>query len=70
MEHDQYLVVKEVAAITRMSKAQVYGLIKEGILASIQLPGCTRLLVAKADLDAYLQAGRRPSSLPLTGERR
>jgi excisionase family DNA binding protein len=55
---EPYLTVKEVAAITRLSKAKVYALIEQGILPSVQPPG----LVAPADLRAYLEAGRKSAT--------
>ncbi len=57
------LTIKEVAAITRLSRSQVYNLINRGVLPSVQLPGCSRVLVDVVDLRAYLDAGRRKGTV-------
>lgn len=57
------LIVKEVAAIIRVSRPQVYALISEGVLPAVRLPGCTRLLVTPEDLRAYLDAGRSEAAV-------
>lgn len=52
------LTVQEVAALTRLSRSEIYALIGRGDLVSVRPPGCTRVLVDPADLRAYLVAGR------------
>jgi excisionase family DNA binding protein len=52
------LTVKDVVAITRLSKAKVYQLIDQGFLPCVRPPGCDRLLVAPQDLRQFLDRGR------------
>ena len=59
----RFFVVKDVAAITRLSKSEVYGLIGKQILPSIRLPGCNRILVDPDDLQRYLDSGRTQTPL-------
>jgi excisionase family DNA binding protein len=52
------LVVKEVAAILRLSSATTYELVRSGHLAAVRLPGCGKVLVERQSLRSYLDAGR------------
>lgn len=54
------LTVRDVAAVTRLSRAQVYKLINRGVLPHTRLPGCTRnnILIDPSDLRAFLEAGK------------
>jgi excisionase family DNA binding protein len=52
------VTVPEIMAVTRLSRSKVYSLIEQELLKSVRLPGVDRVLVAREDLEAFLEAGR------------
>ena len=56
------LTVREVAALLRVDRSYVYRLIREGRLPVVRLTP-HKTWVPKADLLAFLEAGRRPKPL-------
>ena len=57
MEDIKLLTVKEAAEATRLSKSKIYELIYRGVLHPVRLPGCTKVLIAEAELQEYIRRG-------------
>jgi len=55
---ESLLTIRDVMALTRLSKAKVYQLKDRGILPAVKLPGCTKVLFHPEDVRGYLEAGR------------
>jgi hypothetical protein len=51
---ESLLTIKDVIAITRLSKSKAYQLIEDGVLKTVTIPGCAKKLVAPAELRRFL----------------
>jgi excisionase family DNA binding protein len=56
------LTVKDVIALTRLSRSKVYELIEAGVLPRVKLAGVNSVRVEPAALRAWLDAGRAPAA--------
>jgi len=56
------MTVRDVMAVTRLSRSKIYQLKDQGVLPSLKLPGCTKVLFDPADVRRYVEAGRVTST--------
>ena len=61
MDELKLMTVKEACAATRLSKSKIYQLLEQKILHRVRLPGCTKVLIAEAELKRYVQEGLQAS---------
>ena len=52
------LTIKDVVALTRLSKSKVYQLKDAGVLTPVRLPGCGKVLFEPSEVRRFLAAGR------------
>jgi excisionase family DNA binding protein len=60
------MTVRDVMAVTRLSRSKVYQLKDQGLLPALKPSGCNKVLFDPADVRRYLEA-RRPTSTPELG---
>jgi excisionase family DNA binding protein len=56
------MTLKEVMEITRISKSKLYVLKDQGILPSVKLPGVSKVLFHRVDVQKFIEAGRQPTT--------
>jgi excisionase family DNA binding protein len=59
---ESLMTVKEVMALTRLSRSKIYQLKDQGILPAVKLAGCAKVLFAPDMVRYYLEAGRTTPS--------
>lgn len=55
--HNEFLAIEEASRILRVSRAQMYRLVRDKALRSYQFGGCKR--VRKTDLEAFIENSKR-----------
>jgi excisionase family DNA binding protein len=51
------LTVREVCKTTRLGKSTIYKLLEQGVLRRVRLPGCSKVLIAEAEVRRYINDG-------------
>jgi excisionase family DNA binding protein len=51
--------------MTGLSRSTVYSLLQRGLLRSIKVPGCRRVLIEADDLRLFLEGGKSRGAEPL-----
>lgn len=49
------LTVDEATKLLKISKSSVYGMVKDGRMPSVKLPGVRRVFIKRSDLENILQ---------------
>jgi excisionase family DNA binding protein len=52
------MTVRDVMAVTRLSRSKVYQLKDQGLLPALRLPGCHKVLFDPDTVRRYLASGR------------
>ena len=53
-----FLTVAQILKILPIGRSTIYGLVRSGELRSYRVGGTRRILVARADLDAFIKQSR------------